>query len=135
LVTGNLYSAQDAAEKLELAAGLLGSIDHHRATKVAKYLDNRTPGLTLPCAARRRADAPCTRISILVDFDRFRILSRGDYYPFSANIRSTSFNADGGRAVCARAELALRNHAEQIPNCWERPKRWVCALQFAGCIV
>jgi hypothetical protein len=47
LVTGNLYSAQDAAEKLELAAGLLGSIDHHRATKVANYLDNRTPGLTL----------------------------------------------------------------------------------------
>jgi len=42
-----LYSAQDAAEKLELAAGLLGSIDHHRATKVANYLDNRTPGLTL----------------------------------------------------------------------------------------
>ena len=47
LSTGSLYSAKDAAEKLELAALLLGSISHHRAPKVAKYLHNRTPGLTL----------------------------------------------------------------------------------------
>lgn len=47
LVTGALYTADDAAKKLDLAALLLRSIDHHLAPKLANYIANRIPGLTL----------------------------------------------------------------------------------------